>query len=113
MNHSGTDDIQLREAQKEIQESRALLSAIVDGFEGFLYVSNADYRLFYLNAQCRHRVGSNAVGELCYNAIHRRSTVCPFCVQGQVLRGQTVRFEMMNPTDPQCRGQRCHRGHLR
>lgn len=31
MNHSGTDDIQLREAQKEIQESRALLSAIVDG----------------------------------------------------------------------------------
>jgi transcriptional regulator with PAS, ATPase and Fis domain len=99
MNPSGTNDTRLQEAQHEILESRALLSAIVDGFEGFLYVSNADYRLSYLNAQCRHRVGSNAVGELCYKAIHRRSAVCPFCVQGQVLRGQTVRFEMMNPKD--------------
>lgn len=76
-----------------------MLNAIADGFGGFLYVCGPDLRLTYLNAQCRKRVGRNAVGGICYEAIHRRKSICPFCVHDQVMLGQTVRFEMMNPKD--------------
>ncbi len=90
---------QLKQARRQMRESEALFQAIVEGFEGFLYVCDTDYRLSYLNPQCRQRVGYDAVGEICYRAIHRRETPCPFCVQDQVRQGQTVRFEMINPKD--------------
>ncbi len=90
---------QLKQARRQMRESEALFQAIVEGFEGFLYVCDADYRLSYLNPQCRQRVGYDAVGEICYRAIHHRESACPFCVQDQVQQGQTVRFEMINPKD--------------
>ncbi len=89
----------LKQAQREINESRALFKAIVEGFEGLLYVTAADFRLEYLNPQCQQRVGSDAVGRICYQAIHKRESPCLFCVQDQVLNGQTARFEMINPKD--------------
>ncbi len=96
---SFVDMTQLKQARWETQEGKALFQAIVEGFEGFLYVCGPDYRLAYLNPQCRRRVGRNAIGEICYRAIHRRETPCLFCVQDQVQKGQTVRFEMLNPKD--------------
>lgn len=81
-------------------DSHPLLKAVADGFDGCLYVCGPDFRLIFLNAQCRKRVGRNAVGEICYKAIHGRQKICPFCVQDQVQRGgDTVRFEMMNPKE--------------
>ncbi|MFZ1985778.1 MAG: sigma 54-interacting transcriptional regulator [Desulfatitalea sp.] len=93
------DLTQLKQARRELTESKALFQAIVEGFEGFLYVCDPDYRLAYLNPQCRRRVGRNAIGEICYQAIHRRESPCLFCVQDQIQQGQTVRFEMLNPKD--------------
>ncbi len=80
-------------------ESTALLSAMLAGFEGFCYVCAPDYRISFMNAQCRKRVGRDAVGEICYQAIHRRDRPCLFCVLNQVQRGETIRFEMINPAD--------------
>ncbi len=96
---SFVDMTQLKQARLENLEGKALFQAIVEGFEGFLYVCDPDYRLAYLNPQCRRRVGHNAIGEICYQAIHRRETPCLFCVMDQVQKGQTVRFEMLNPKD--------------
>jgi PAS domain S-box-containing protein len=96
---SFVDLTQLKQARLELMESKALFQAIVEGFEGFLYVCDADYRLAYLNPQCRRRVGRNAIGEICYQAIHRRQSPCLFCVHDQIQNSQTVRFEMLNPRD--------------
>ncbi len=89
----------LKQAQREIDESRALFKAIVEGFEGLLYVCDADFRLAYVNPQGRRLAGGSAAGEICYQAIHKRDAPCLFCVQDQVLSGQTVRIEMINPKD--------------
>ncbi len=94
---SFVDLTQLKNTQHELTESRALFQAIVEGFEGFLYVCDPDYRLAYLNPACRQKVGRDAVGEVCYRAIHNLSSPCLFCVQDQVQQGQSVRFEILNP----------------
>jgi transcriptional regulator with PAS, ATPase and Fis domain len=80
-------------------ESGALLRAMLEGFEGFCYVCAPDYRISFMNAQCRKRVGRDAIGEICYQAIHQRDRPCLFCVLNQVQRGETIRFEMINPAD--------------
>lgn len=82
-----------------IEEGHALFQAVVEGFDGVIYVSDADYRLAYLNSQCRHQAGGDAVGEICYKALYQLSKPCCFCVKDQVQRGQTVRFEIVNPKD--------------
>jgi transcriptional regulator with PAS, ATPase and Fis domain len=81
------------------REDPSLYQAVAESIEGFVYICDADYRLLYLNPRCRRRAGGNSVGDICYQAIHRRSSPCPFCVKDQVWQGQTVRFEMIHPED--------------
>ena len=81
------------------REALSMYRAIAESMEGFAYVCDADYRLMYLNPQCRKRAGGNKVNEICYQAIHKRRSPCPFCVKDQVWQGQTVRFEMIHSED--------------
>ncbi|HHP7234715.1 MAG TPA: sigma 54-interacting transcriptional regulator [Desulfobacterales bacterium] len=91
------DVTQLKMAREEVREGQSLLKAIVDSFDGSIYVSSADYELQYMNQQLIERLGRNATGEICYEAIHQRKFVCPFCVMDQVRSGQTVEFQIRNP----------------
>ncbi|WP_373500342.1 sigma-54 interaction domain-containing protein [Desulfococcus sp.] len=74
-----------------------LLRAVVRAFDGEIYVSGADYLLSYMNDRLVDRIGRNAVGEPCHAALQGRKTPCPFCVMDQVLRGETVRFDIRDP----------------
>jgi PAS domain S-box-containing protein len=86
-------------AELQIKEQKAQLAAILDAFEGQVYVSNGAYALSYVNEHLLQLLGHDAVGKKCYQAIHGRRSPCPFCVMEQVRAGQTVRFEVKNPKD--------------
>ena len=93
------DISQLKKVEVELSEQKAQLAAILNAFEGQIYVSNTDYLLTYANEQLISKIGAEAVGQNCYRVIHGRDTPCPFCVIDQVTAGQTVRFEVKNPRD--------------
>ena len=93
------DISQLKQAEIDLKEQRAQLAAILDAFEGQVYVCDQSYRLTYANEQLIARIGRHGVGQSCYQAIHARKTPCPFCVLDQVRSGQIVRFEVKNPRD--------------
>jgi transcriptional regulator with PAS, ATPase and Fis domain len=88
----------LRQAEHELKELKARLDAILEAFEGQIYVCK-DYRLTYVNDQLEASIGSRGSDAYCYQAIHGRRSPCPFCVLDQVRAGQTVRFEVKNPRD--------------
>jgi len=96
---SMTDISPLKKVEAELNEQKAQLAAILDAFEGQIYVSNKAYKLTYANEQLLSRIGPRAVGQFCYQTIHGRKSPCPFCVIDQVTAGQTVRFEVKNPRD--------------
>ncbi len=96
---SMVDISQLKKVETELSEQRAQLGAILDAFEGQIYVSSTDYTLTYANEQLTSKIGEGAIGQQCYEAIHGRTSPCPFCVIDQVTTGQTVRFEVKNPRD--------------
>lgn len=96
---SMTDISQLKRVEVELKEQKAQLAAILDAFEGQIYVSNRSYRLTYANEQLVSKIGDKAIGQYCYKVLHGRKSACPFCVIDQVTAGQTVRFEVKNPRD--------------
>ena len=73
--------------------------AIVEAFDGFIYICSPDYRIEFLNDNFIRRIGRDATGEFCYEALHDRKTMCPWCVNERVFQGETVRWEVQSPKD--------------
>ena len=89
----------LRQTEGDLKEQKARLAAILEAFQGHIYICGPDYRLTYVNEQLTSRLGIDGADQFCYQAIHGRRSPCPFCVLDQVRDGQTVRFEVKNPRD--------------
>ncbi len=73
--------------------------AIVEAFEGLIYICSRDYRIEFMNGAFIERIGRDATGELCYRALHGLDHVCSWCVNDQVFRGEIVRMEVKSPKD--------------
>jgi len=80
-------------------ESTAQYRAVVEAFDGYLYICSQDYRVEFMNERMIERTGRNAVGELCYKALHNSDSVCEWCVNEKVFQGETVRWEVQSPKD--------------
>jgi two-component system cell cycle sensor histidine kinase/response regulator CckA len=87
------------EAEKALKDSVGKYQAIVETFDGLIYICSDNYRIEFMNDKFVHRTGRNAVGELCYKALHDRDSVCPWCVNERVFAGETVRWELQSPKD--------------
>ncbi|GEM_PF-2131647 len=86
-------------AEDAIHESRAKYQAIVDSFDGLIYSCSQDYRIEFMNRKLIERTGRDAAGEYCFKVLHERDSVCPWCVNGRVLAGETVHWEILSPKD--------------
>ncbi|MEQ8188939.1 MAG: PAS domain S-box protein [Candidatus Eremiobacterota bacterium] len=73
--------------------------AIVEAFEGLIYICSQDYSVEFMNKRFIERTGHDANGEKCYKAIHNMDTVCPWCVNDKVFKGETVKWELLSPLD--------------
>ncbi|BCS54476.1 ATP-binding protein [Geobacter sp. SVR] len=73
--------------------------AMVEAFDGFVYVCSADYRIQYMNTRLIERTGRDATGETCYQALQGLDNVCSWCANEKVLCGESQRWEVKNPRD--------------
>jgi PAS domain S-box-containing protein len=81
-----------------LKENDSLFNAMVDAFDGMIYICSMDFRIEYLNDRMIEHLGHDATGEFCYNAFSRR-TACPWCVNQRVIRGETISWEVISPKD--------------
>ena len=82
-----------------LRESMERYRAMVEAYDGFVYICSDDFRIEYMNPRLIERTGRDAVDELCYKVLHDRNSVCPWCVNERVFRGETVRWEVQSPKD--------------
>jgi len=93
------DITERKRAEDSVLESRAKYQAIVDSFDGLIYVCSQDYRIEFMNRKLIERTGRDAVGELCYTVMHGRDSICPWCVNDRVYAGETIHWDMFSPKD--------------
>lgn len=88
-----------RRAEEALCQSEAQYRAIIQAFDGLIYICSADFRIQFLNDKMKERTGYDATGEYCYRVLHDREDVCPWCVNERVLAGESVRWEVLSPKD--------------
>ncbi|UFS71701.1 PAS domain S-box protein [Geomonas sp. RF6] len=88
-----------RRALAAMRETKRRYLAIINSFDGQIYICSHDYRIEFMNEQMVQRTGRNATGEFCYEVLHHLPDVCPWCVKDRVSRGETVRWEVQSPKD--------------
>jgi len=88
-----------KQAERLLLEREAHYRAIVETFDGFIYICSKDYRVEFMNEQFIKRTGYDGTGETCYKVIHDRDSICPWCVNDRVFNGETVRWEVQSPKD--------------
>jgi PAS domain S-box-containing protein len=88
-----------KQAERLLLEREAHYRAIVETFDGFIYICSKDYRVEFMNERFIKRTGYDGTGEICYKVIHDRDSICPWCVNDRVFSGETVRWEVQSPKD--------------
>jgi PAS domain S-box-containing protein len=92
----GTDPLRLLAM---LAESNRLFNAMVDAFDGLIYICSKDYRIEFLNDRMIQHLNFDATGEFCYQAFGRR-TVCPWCINHRVIAGgEMIGWEVISPKD--------------
>ena len=86
----------LYEAWRDLE---ARYAAIIEAFDGVIYICSQDYEVKFMNRQAIERTGGYPVGQKCYKALHNLENVCPWCVNERVFRGEKVSWEMLSPKD--------------
>ena len=77
----------------------AQFAAMVEAFDGLIYICTQDYEVEFMNQRFIERTGYYPLGQRCYKALHDLEGVCPWCVNEQVFKGETVRWEVHSPKD--------------
>jgi PAS domain-containing protein len=81
------------------QNRQAYFEAIVEAFDGLIYVCSPDNRIEFANRQAIDFAGRNVIGEKCHLGLYGREEICPWCVEQSAFKGQAVRYEYKNPRD--------------
>ena len=88
-----------RPPHEVLKERDLQLSAIIQAFDGFVYVCAKDFRVEFMNERLIRRTGYDGTGQLCYKVLHDQDNVCPWCCNDRVFKGETVRWEVKSPKD--------------
>ena len=82
-----------------LEESKAHYQAMIDAFDGLMYICSQDFHIEFMNEKLIKRTGRDATGELCYKALHELENVCPWCVNEPIYAGNSIRWELQSPKD--------------
>ncbi len=81
-----------RQAEKALQLEHDNFKNILGSMEDGVYIVNMEYEIQYINLAIKKEFGP-ANGHKCYEYLHGRTEVCPWCKISDVLAGKTVRWE--------------------
>ncbi len=89
----------MKKRKSAFRNKKTFYRDLVESFEGLIYISAPDNTIEYMNRELIARTGCDVTGEYCYKVLHDLESECPWCVNRQVEKGETVRWELKSPKD--------------
>ncbi len=88
-----------KRAEDALRKSEARSRAMIEAFDGLMYICSQERKIEFMNRQMIDRIGYDATGELCYKALHKFESVCPWCIHDRVFKGEKVQSNFQSPKD--------------
>ena len=82
-----------------LEDLSAEYEAIIQAFDGLIYICSQNYEVQFMNQMAIERAGSYPLGQKCYKVIYGQENVCPWCQNDRVFKGEKVTWEVFNPKD--------------
>ncbi|MEI6206383.1 MAG: PAS domain S-box protein [Desulfuromonadales bacterium] len=86
-------------AERNLLDSEEKFRVMVEAIDCCMYVCSNNYHIEFMNDQLIKRTGRDATGEYCYKALHNLDSICEWCVNERVFKGETVHWEIQSPKD--------------
>ncbi len=97
LNNSLNDDVRKRSSELDQSENRFRL--MMESMNDPVYICSPDYRVEYMNPAMIKRVGRDAVGDNCYQAIHDYKQRCPWCQYRPDSQNKFFDLGILSPRD--------------
>ncbi|MCD1295597.1 hypothetical protein CUJ83_11365 [Methanocella sp. CWC-04] len=85
--------------EERLKETMARHAAIVEAFDGLIYICSQNNDIEFMNQRLTERIGYNATGEKCYRVIFNQETICPWCRANQLSKDVSINGEFKDPRD--------------
>jgi len=94
------DITEKKRSQVLLQESEERYRAMVESFNGFIYMCSGDYEIIFMNERLKDHIGDKEeAGEKCYHAVFGKKDICEWCVHNDVLKGREAEQEIFSHRD--------------
>ena len=88
-----------KKAEAALRDSESRYRAMVESFDGFIYICSPDCKIEFMNAKLIARTGRDAIGEACHKVVHDLDEPCSWCANDRAQRGEIVRWQIQSPKD--------------
>ncbi len=93
----GIEITEQRAAEQALTLERNKLLSILRSMREAVYIVNRNYEIEFVNPAFEAEFGAASTGRKCYEHIHGRTEVCPWCRNSDVFDGKSVQWEWTDP----------------
>lgn len=90
----------LYENNLKLEESEALHKALIDGFDGYIYLCSKDGAIQFVNKKFIEKWGEDYSNQKCYKLLFNQDEVCSWCRSLESLNNNEISYlELLSPLD--------------
>jgi PAS domain S-box-containing protein len=89
----------LKKSETALVESEARYRSMMEASQDPVYICSPDFVVSYMNPAMISRIGHDATGEPCYEAVNRLDIKCNFCVFDEIKKKETILKETFRQKD--------------
>ncbi|MBU2627554.1 MAG: hypothetical protein KKE61_02965, partial [Proteobacteria bacterium] len=87
------------QAEKYLKKSEEKFRSMMESMVDPIYICSSKKKISYMNPAMVKRIGRNAIGENCFEALHNKDKICEWCVFDNLKKDRVIERTIVSPLD--------------